>query len=119
MKSDIRFADGDEAGGLLVFLEQAFLQQVVVHADLGDLKLALARRDGLALDIALETEAEDDEPVGIAAAPAGLGGVVDGLLGNGAELGADVEVGLLFNFGFWILDFRFGVVATVEIPFRV
>ena len=29
-----------------------------MHADLGDLELALARRDGLALDVALETETE-------------------------------------------------------------
>ena len=96
MKRNIRFADGDEAGGFLVFLEQAFLQQVVVHADLGDLKLALARGDGFALDVAFETETEDVEPVGIATATAGLGGVVDGLLGDGAELRSDMEVGFGF-----------------------
>jgi len=57
---DVRLADGDEAGGFLVFLQQTLLEQVVVHADNADLEIAEAAAQFR--DAALEGEAEDQQP---------------------------------------------------------
>lgn len=93
---DVWLADGDERSGFFVFLEQAVLHEVVVHPGFGDFERAEARGLRAALDVALEAEAEDDQPVGIAALAALFDGVVDRLLADGAEFWADMKVRLLF-----------------------
>ncbi len=60
----------------------------------------------LLVDVAFEGEAEDDEPVGVAALAAFFDGFVDGLFADGAEFRADVEVGFLFAFRCLVKAFR-------------
>ena len=64
-----------------------------MDARLCDFKRAEASGLLTAFDVALEAEAEDDEPVGIAARAALFNRFVDGVAADGAELGAEVEVG--------------------------
>ena len=99
MQPDVRLADGDEAGGFLVFLQQALLEQVVVHADDADLEIAEAAAQFR--DAALEGEAEDQQPVAVALVAAGFDGFGDGLFADRAELRADVEIGFLLAGAQW------------------
>ena len=59
-KSDIRFADGNEGAGALVFLEEAVLHQVIMHTNLGNGELAQIII--LVFDAVLEGEAQQNEP---------------------------------------------------------
>ena len=93
-QTDVGFADGDEGGGFLVAFEEAFLEKVVVHADDADLEGPEAA--GEFGDAAFEGETKDEKPVGVALVAAGLDGFGHGLFADGAEFGADVEVGFLF-----------------------
>ncbi|GAB3309454.1 hypothetical protein ACFQT0_17910 [Hymenobacter humi] len=72
-----------------------------MHAD--DVYAELAEAGGLlaTLHVGIKLEAEDDEPIGIAALAALLDSTVQSLTANGTELGTDVEVGFpLATFGY-------------------
>lgn len=90
----VRLPNCHKAAGFLVFLQQALLQEVVVHSGFGDQETAYARRDFLGLDRALEAETQDHQPVGVAFLAAFLHGFVDSLPAHGAEARTDMEVGL-------------------------
>src|SRR5439155_26663652 len=90
IQSNVRLADGDEAGGFLVALEQTFLQQIVVHAYDADLEATeVAAQLG---DAALESESENKQPIAIALVTACFDRFGDGLFAHGAELWADVQM---------------------------
>ena len=97
MQFDVRLADGDEAGGFLVFLQQALLEQIVMHADDADLEIAeAAAQFG---DAAFEGEAENEKPVGVPLVAAGFDRLRDGLFADGAEFRADVQIRLFLAAG--------------------
>ena len=70
-----------------------------MHTGFGYFEGAHAGGLGAVDNVAFEAEAEDDEPVGVAALAALFDCFVDGVFADGTEFRADVEVGFLFTFG--------------------
>ena len=71
------------------------MEQIVVYADDADLEIAeVAAQFG---DAAFEGKAENEQPIAVALVAAGFDGFGDGLFADGAELGADVQIGFRFR----------------------